>query len=340
MMIDISAHIMPSKYKAALYKEMGTEFRQAEGTPTITDLESRFRILDKYDDLVQVLTVLGPPLDAVVNSQEAARLAKIANDELAELVLKYPDRFVGAVATLSTTDMKGTLDELDRAINDLKFRGILIWTPQFSFDPRSKGFPPAGGALDSSELDPLYERMNRYNLPIWIHPATDAVPHYIDEKRSKYYAFQVFSWPYETTLAMNRLVFGGILEKYPNLKFITHHCGGMVPYFERRIKLSHDFAEMRLNRKHKRVLSKDPIEYFRMFYNDTAISGSAPALMCAYAFFGADHLLFGTDMPFDSQIGNVAVRETIRSIEEMDIPQEEKKKIFEDNAKSLLRLPI
>jgi predicted TIM-barrel fold metal-dependent hydrolase len=340
MKVDIAAHILPEKYKTELYKVMGSEFRQAEGTPTITDLESRFRIMDKYPDLVQVLTVCGPPLDGVVNSKEAARLAKIANDELAELILKYPDRFVGGVATLSTNNMEAALGELDRAINDLKLRGILIWTPQFKFDPENKGFPKSGGPLDSPELDPLYDRMSRYNLPIWIHPATDAIPHYIGEKRGKYYAWQVFSWPYETTMAMNRLVFGGVLEKYPHLKFVTHHCGGMVPYFERRIKLSHDFAEMRLNRKHKRGLSQDPIEYFRMFYNDTAISGSTPGLMCAFEFFGADHLLFGTDMPFDSQIGEVSVTETIRSIEEMDIPEGEKKMIFEDNAKRLLRLPV
>lgn len=340
MKIDIYPHIMPKKYKTELYKEMGTVFRQAEGTPTIVDLEKRFRIMDKHDDLVQVLTITGPPLDGVVSPRKAARLAKIANDELAEIVLKYPDRFVGAVAHLSTANMGAALEETDRAINDLHFRGILLWTPQFSFDPQRGSFPSAGRPLDSAELEPLYERMNTYNLPIWIHPATDALPHYSSETRGKYYAWQVFTWPYETTFAMNRLVFGGILEKYPNLKFVTHHCGGMVPYFAARIKLSHDYAEMRLHRKHKKGLTKPPLEYFRMFYNDTAVGGSTPALMCAHAFFGADHILFGTDMPYDSQIGDVALRETIRSIEEMDVAQEEKRKIFEDNARNLLRLPI
>lgn len=340
MKIDIAAHILPEKYRTPLYKEMGTEVRLTGGTPTITDLESRFRIMDKYDDYMQVLTICGPPLDAVVSPKDAIELAKIGNDELAELVSKYPDRFVGAVATLSTSDMDAAMEELDRAIKELKFRGVLIYTPQFSFDPKNKGFPKAGKSIDSPELDLLYERMSHYNLPIWIHPTTEAVPHYTNESRSKYYEFQVFLWPYETTLAMNRFVFGGILAKYPNLKIITHHCGAMVPYFEGRIKLSHDFAEMRLKRKHKQGLTKHVLEYFRMFYNDTAISGSTPALMCAYAFFGADHLLFGTDMPFDCQIGNLAVRETIQSIEKMEITELEKKKIFEDNAKSLMRLPI
>jgi predicted TIM-barrel fold metal-dependent hydrolase len=340
MMIDIAAHILPEKYKDELYKAMGGKFQQAEGTPTITDVESRFRLMDRYNNLVQVLTVCGPPLDGVVSPKDATRLARLANDEVAGLIYKYPDRFVGGVATLSTSDIDAALEELDRAINELRLRGVMLWTPQFSFDPKRKGFPTIGEPLDLPRLDPLYEKMQAYKLPIWIHPATEAAAHYAGESKGKYYAWQVFSWPYETTLAMNRLVFGGVLERYPDLKFITHHCGAMVPYFERRIKLSHDFAEMRLNRKHKKGLRKDPLDYFRMFYSDTAISGSTPGLMCAYAFFGADHLLFGTDMPFDSQTGHVAVRETIRSIEEMDIPHSEKKQIFEGNARSLMRLPV
>jgi aminocarboxymuconate-semialdehyde decarboxylase len=186
MKIDIAAHILPEKYMTELYKAMGSKFSQAEGTPTITDLKIRFRIMDKYPDLVQVLTVCGPPLDGVVSSKEAIRLAQIANDELAELILKYPDRFVGGVATLSTSDMVAALEELDRAINELKLRGILIWTPQFTYDPKNKSFPRTGGPLDSPELYPLYERMSRYNLPIWIHPATDAIPHYTGEKKGKY----------------------------------------------------------------------------------------------------------------------------------------------------------
>lgn len=340
MMIDIAAHIMPTKYKNELYKTMGGKFQQAEGTPTIDDLESRFRIMDKYGDLVQVLTVCGPPLDGVVGPSDAVRLARIANNELAELIFKYPDRFVGGVATVSTSDIGAALEELDRAINDLRLRGVTLWTPQFGFDPKQKGFPVTGEPLDIPRLDPLYEKMYSYNLPIWIHPATAAAAHYTGETKGRYYAWQVFSWPYETTLAMNRLVFGGVLQKYPGIKFITHHCGAMVPYFERRIKLSHDFAEMRLKLRHKQDLRKDPVDFFRMFYNDTAVSGSTAALMCAYSFFGAEHLLFGTDMPFDSQIGNVAVRETIRSIIEMDIPESEKKKIFEENARNLMRLPV
>jgi len=256
-------------------------------------------------------------------------LAKLANDEMAELVLKYPDRFAAAVAALPMIDMEATLKEVDRSINELKFRGVQINTP-INDKP-----------LDSPEFLPLYEKMSQYNLPIWIHPVREAnFSDYRTEKRSKYMIFHVFGWPYETAAAMTRLVFSGVLEKYPNLKIITHHCGSMIPYLEQRIIGAYDHAEVLRGAKYKQGLTKSPIEYFKMFYNDTAIYGSTPGLTCAYAFCGADHLLFATDFPYDSQFGERYIRQTIQSIEQMNINDKEKKMIFEDNARKLLRLPI
>jgi aminocarboxymuconate-semialdehyde decarboxylase len=139
---------------------------------------------------------------------------------------------------------------------------------------------------------------------------------------------------------MTRLVMSGVLEKYPNLKIITHHCGGFVPYLEQRIIGAYDHAEMLRGAKYKQGLTKAPIDYFKMFYNDTAIYGSAPALMCAYAFCGAEHIVFGTDFPYDSQYGERYIRQTIQSVEQMNISDLEKKMIFEENARKLLRLPI
>ncbi|MBI4187796.1 MAG: amidohydrolase family protein [Chloroflexi bacterium] len=151
--------------------------------------------------------------------------------------------------------------------------------------------------------------------------------------------FSNFGWPYETTVAMTRLVFSGILEKYPNLKFITHHCGGMVPFFEQRIIGAYDHATKLRGAKYQEGLTKEPIEYFKMFYYDTAIYGSTPGLMCGYALCGADHMLFATDFPFDSELGERYTRQTIQSIEQMTIGKTEKNEIFESNIRRLLRLP-
>jgi predicted TIM-barrel fold metal-dependent hydrolase len=166
------------------------------------------------------------------------------------------------------------------------------------------------------------------------------VSDYRSEKRSKYMIFHIFGWPYETAAAMTRLVFSGILEKYPNLKFITHHCGGMVPYLEQRIVGAYDHAEMLRGAKYKQGLTRAPIDYFKMFYYDTSIYGSAPGLTCAHAFCGAEHMLFATDFPYDSQFGERYIRQTIDSIQQMAISDAEKRMIFFDNAKRLLRLPL
>ncbi len=269
------------------------------------------------------------PGEDVVSPKDAVELAIIANDEMAELVAKYPDRFVAAVASLPMNDIDAALKEIDRTITELRFRGIRILTDI------------NGKPLDSPEFMPLYEKMAYYDLPILVQPRRVG-PVSASESESKYEISisLILGWPYETAAAMTRLVFSGVLEKYPNLKVITHHCGGMVPYFAERIASVNDFAEMRRGYRYDQHLTKRPLDYYRMLYADTAVSGSTPALMCGYAFFGADHILFGSDMPFDCQLGDRSTRETILSIEQMDIPDSEKKKIFEDNAKRLLRLPI
>ena len=332
MKIDIFPHILPIKYKETLYKIAPSGFYikdVIETLPTLFDIEQRFRIMDKYEGLMQVLTLSAPPIEQIGDSRKAVDLAKLANDEMAELVLKHPNRFAAAVASLPMNDIEAALKEVDRAINELRFKGVQINTP-INDKP-----------LDSPEFIPLYEKMSQYDLPIWIHPVRDVdFSDYRTEKRSKYMIFHVFGWPYETAAAMTRLVFSGILEKYPNLKIITHHCGSMVPYLEQRIIGAYDHAEMLRGAKYKRGLSKPPIEYFKMFYYDTAIYGSTPGLMCAYAFCGADHMLFATDFPYDSQFGERYIRQTIQSIEQMNIGDLEKKMIFEDNARKLLRLPI
>jgi predicted TIM-barrel fold metal-dependent hydrolase len=151
--------------------------------------------------------------------------------------------------------------------------------------------------------------------------------------------FLIFGWPYQTTLAMSRLVLGGVFDRYPALKIITHHAGAMVPFFGSRIEAANDSLRTVIPLGYESYLKKPPVDYYRLFYNDTAISGSTAGLMCAHSFFGSDRLLFGTDMPYDNERGYRLTRETIRSINEMEIPDSDKRKIFEENARRLLRLP-
>ena len=330
--VDIYAHVLPIKYKEALYKVgslSSDQERRIDTLETLFDLERRFRLMDNYEGLVQVLTLNSPSVDEVADKEKAVYLAKLANDEMAELVLKYPDRFPAAVACLPMNHIDAALNEVDRAIKALDFRGVLVYTPIHD------------KPLDSVEFMPLYEKMSQYNLPIWIHPRRLAdYPDYRTENKSMYGIHGIFGWPYETTVAMSRLVYSGILENYPELKIITHHCGGMVPYFEQRILNSHDLHELRQGAEHKQRFTKPLLDYFKMFYYDTALYGSTAGLMCAYAFCGTDHMLFGTDMPHDNQLGDRCIRQTINAIEQMDINDVDKRKILEVNARELLRLSI
>jgi len=331
MKIDVFCHVVPQKYKEALYKaipEGSPPQMLIESVPTLFDMDRRFRIMDKFDGLRQVITLGLPPIEGIADPETAADLARIANDEMAELVLKHPDRFVAAAACLPMNNMDAALKEADRAINELKFKGVQINTP-INDKP-----------LDLPEFLPLYEKMSQHNLPIWVHPVR--TPDYADyrtEEMSQYMISAVLGWPYETSTMMTRLVLSGVLEKFPNLKIITHHCGAMIPYLEQRIECSYDMFQTLFGKDALAHLSKRPLDYFKMFYYDTAINGSPPGLMCGHAFCGTDHMLFGTDLPFDNELGERFTRQTIEAIEQMDIDDSQRKKIFEGNIRRLLNLP-
>jgi predicted TIM-barrel fold metal-dependent hydrolase len=174
--------------------------------------------MDKTEGLMQVLTVSLPPLETIPDKKKALALARLANDEMAELVLKYPDRFAAAIACLPMNDIDAALIEVDRTIKDLKFRGVQVFTP-VNDKP-----------LDSPEFFPLYQKMTEYNLPILIHPHRDTdYADYRTEKESQYSLNTLFGWIYETSTAMIRLTYSGVMEKYPGLKIITHHAGAMIP---------------------------------------------------------------------------------------------------------------
>ena len=272
-----------------------------------------------------------PPLEDFAGPERAAELARLANDEMAELVAKYPDRFVAAIALLPMNDVEAALNETDRAIKELGFKGIYVHS-------NINGKP-----LDAPEFLPFFEKMAAYDLPIYIHPwRGNDYPEYPVEDESKYAIASTFGWPYETTAAMTRIVFSGLFERFPNLKVVTHHGGGMVSFYEQRIvqhygqfqSSYHDYSEISSR------LKKAPIDYFKMFYNDTAIHGNTPALMLAYSFWGADKLIFGADMPLgDPAFGMRSYTETIGAIEAMDISDEEKQMIFAGNIRRLLKLP-
>lgn len=330
--IDGYAHISPARYSAALREEFPGFYNQILGhTPALFDMDARFRVMDEFGSLSQVLTVGPvPPLEAFAGPERAVELARLANDEMAELVAKYPDRFAAAIALLPMNDIDAALEESDRAIKELGFRGVYVHS-------NINGKP-----LDAPEFFPLFEKMAAYDLPVYIHPwRGNDCPEYSGETESKFGIASTFGWPYETTAAMTRIVFSGLLERLPGLKVVTHHAGGMVSFYEQRIVQHYGQMETRYHdyAGYLQNLTKPPIEYFKMFYVDTAIHGNTPALMLAYSFWGAGRIIFGADMPLgDPGFGRRSYTQTIGAIEAMDISEAEKQMIFAGNVERLLRL--
>jgi uncharacterized protein len=137
-------------------------------------------------------------------------------------------------------------------------------------------------------------------------------------------------------------VFSGLFDRLPELKIITHHCGGMIPYFAGRAEtLWAQLGSRTADEDYSLVLkrmTKPLMDYFRMFYGDTVLGGSTPALRCGLDFFGPERVVFASDCPFDPEGGAMFIRETIRSIAELKLPEETERKIYYGNAAGLMRL--
>jgi aminocarboxymuconate-semialdehyde decarboxylase len=332
--IDIFNHIYPPKYYERVmqvapdYKDIGKRMR---GIPMLVDLDVRFRVMDTFDDYEQVLSLPTPPIEIFARDADVADLARAANDGMAELVARHPRRFPGFVASLPYHDPDAAAREASRAIDELGARGIQMFT-------NVRGAP-----MSAPAYLPVFETLAERDLPIWLHPFRGAeVADYKTEDRSQYEIWWTFGWPYETSAAMARLVFAGYFDRFPNLKIITHHMGAMAPYFAGRVGPGWDQLGARTSDGDLpallRTLKKRPLDYFKMFYADTALFGAYDATVCGLAFFGVDHVLFASDAPFDPEKGPMYIRETIAVIDRLPVSNEERERIYWRNAVRLLKM--
>nr|MDT0656663.1 amidohydrolase family protein [Micromonospora sp. DSM 115978] len=336
MKIDAYSHILPERYFARMRElvvDAGALRRWLE-LPALHDLSVRLRMMDEFGpDYQQILTLSSPPIELLAGPAESPALARLANETMREVCDRHPDRFPAFVASLPMNNPDAALAELAFAIDDLDARGVQVFT-------NVNGLP-----LDEPRFQPIFDEMARRDLPIWMHPTRNArFADYASEQTSKFEIWWALGWPYETSAAMARLVFSGLLERHPDLRIITHHMGAMIPFLEGRIGLGwsdqlgsrtpgDEFGRLR------RELSRRPVDYFRLFYADTALSGSAIGTRCGLDFFGPERVLFGTDCPFDPEGGPMYVRETIRVIDELAISDEDRERIYHRNLRAIMRLP-
>lgn len=308
-------------------KDIGKRMR---GIPAIYDLEERFRVMDRFDDYTQVLSLGMPPLESLGEPAETEEYARLGNDGMADLVSRHPERFAGFIASLPMNSPKAAA-EAERAFVELGANGLQIHT-------NVNGRP-----LDDDDFFAVFEMAARHGKPVLLHPSRGAsMPDYASETKSKYEIWWTFGWPYETSAAMARLVFSGMMDRLPELKVLAHHLGAMVPYFEGRVGPGMDQLGKRTSDEDLGAvlsrLKKRPFDYFKDFYADTAVFGSRPATVCGLDFYGSDKVLFASDSPFDPERGPGYIRDTIKVLESIEMSLEDREKISFRNAQSFFGL--
>ena len=274
--------------------------------------ENRLKNMDAAGISMQALSLTTPGVERLEPTTGTA-LARNANDLLSKAIRKHPDRFMG-FATLAPKDPKGAADELERTVKDLGFKG---WKTNSNY---------GDSYLDEKKYWPILERAEKLNAFIYLHPTVPAIP----QLRAYGYALggPPFGFGIETALAMMRLVYSGVFDKYPGLRVILGHLGEGLPFLMKRI----DFAYERpwIDPSVRPNLLKKPSDYLRenMFVT-TSGNYFKGAFLCTHEAVGIDRILLSTDYPYEDS------EECIRFIEGLPISQKDKEKIYYQNAQQI-----
>src|SRR5712692_1642224 len=336
MIIDFQAHIYPEAYIDELKRIDGavileepdphsgmTYFYDKKlkcriNTATFQgrDIERRIEHMDRLGIDVHVLSIPAPGADRF-DGEGAVKLARVANDSIAVLCRKYPKRFVG-LFTLPTDSIQASLDELDRSVGELGLKGFGCFSNL------------NGQALDREELLPVFERLAKYKLPVYIHPTA---PLATEVTGIDIMPTLIFGWAFDSTVAMTRLVYGRVLERFPEINFVVADVGGVLAFFAQRAVNIYTGRTEEIRQKYG--LKENQLDSFMLFYVYTADHPSS-TLKCVKEFFGPDRMVLGTNYPYGPEEGCLLVKNSLKAIEGLELSQTEKEKILGGNAAGIL----
>jgi aminocarboxymuconate-semialdehyde decarboxylase len=321
MKIDFHAHAFPQAFflkLGAYYPDEVVLREDANGQLTALWVGTPLPAWD-HEQRLQDMTKAGVDIEILSNpsmyirvDEHSPELCRIVNDSLAEACRQSPQRFK-AFANLPFNNMEAALAELNRAMGLPGFVGAFITSNV------------GGRYLHGPEFLPFWEEVARRKIPVFMHPKPP--PGYQDDDIAPLLAF-----PADTTLSTMKLLYSGLLERFPDLILILSHLGGALPFLARRIDLG--FEDLHFSEKYRRI-KRRPSDYMPKLYLDTALGWHKPAFDCARALVGIDHLVYGTD---HFMRGSEFMKWTNEFLEGLNLPAAELKKIYSDNVLRFLEL--
>lgn len=293
MKVDVFAHVLPPRfYQKMLSIEPALPQKfPFINHPLLTVPNQRNQYLPK--DVYQIISAVNVNPEDYVNSEAAAEICQVGNQEIQSLV-ENNDRFIGGIAMLPMNNISAAVKIIEGIPHNPELIGVQIFTRAL------------GQSIADEQFQPIFAAASENKVPLLLHPVFD------NRKPDNNI---VFSWEYEISQAMMQIVQADAFVKFPNLKIIVHHAGGMIPFFAERIN---------------HILPPEQSQDFQRFYVDTALLGNPKAIELAVSYFGVEHVLFGTDAPLGIAPAG-ATAEIIKAIETAGLTSGQQAMIFSDN---------
>ena len=332
---DAYTHFTPPHYLRGLLHSSSDEAikialrmeKICEMNPNFVNLERRLEHLDRHNIDSQVTMVHNSiePNMFPLQKDEQFELCRLINNDVSELVRSSKGRIYGIGTVPFDSLEEGGLGEMDRAIHDLGLRGFMVLTNI------------RGRCID--QFESFWERVAKLGAVVYIHPS-DPVSAEGRPYEDEYDLMHVFGWPFETTLALSRIVFAGIPDRFPSVNIVSHHLGGMIPFFFGRIAESYDkrASFVKAGQVEAAQRSKSMTDHFKKFYYDTAVGGNKHAVRLGYEIFGSERLVFSTDYPWGPEGGQVRLRTYPKIVQELGLSQEEQENILGVNIREVLKV--